>query len=133
MTTGNCSKCSNLKINGNLRNWGKYGNNSNQSGHKCQCTPFITQTNCTFLIQTHIKWTSPSCFGTSVPSSGRTHDQVLKTDCQTSAVTTAQISMRCIGTWILQNTGHYIFAVAIKKKVKQSRYRPGVAQRVPGS
>jgi len=50
------------------------------------------------LINTNIKWASPSSFGTSVLSSGRTHGQVLKTNCQFSAVTTVHISMRCINT-----------------------------------
>jgi len=37
----------------------------------CQSIPFITTTKCTFLINKNIKGASPTCFGTSVPPSGR--------------------------------------------------------------
>jgi len=40
-----------------------------------QNTPFITPTKYTFLLNTNIKCASPACFGTSVPSSGRTECQ----------------------------------------------------------
>jgi len=36
-------------------------------------TSFIIPTERTSLISTNIKWASPSCSGTCVPFSGRTH------------------------------------------------------------
>jgi len=38
-------------------------------------TPFIIKTECTFLISTHIKWNSPTCYGTCALYSGRTQFQ----------------------------------------------------------
>ena len=37
-----------------------------------QSAPFITSTKCTVLININMKGASTKCFGTSVPSSGRT-------------------------------------------------------------
>ena len=49
-----------------------------------QSTLFITSTKCTILINENIKGTSPKCFGTSVPFSGRTK-------CQQEAVVTGKL------------------------------------------
>jgi hypothetical protein len=47
----------------------------------CIYTPFVIPPECTFLITTDIKWASPTCFGTCVPSSEGTECQDLKTKC----------------------------------------------------
>jgi len=39
----------------------------------------------------------------------------------------------CVGTSALQAVYRVKVQITWKEKVKQSRYRPGVAQRVPGS
>jgi hypothetical protein len=60
-----------------------------------QRTPFIIQTECTFLISTYIKWASPACFGACVPSSGRTQCPFLGTKCYCVDAIYTSIALVC--------------------------------------
>ena len=63
-----------------------------------QHTPFIIQTTCTLLIITSIKWTSPACFSTCVPSSGRTQCQFLEVAIGRKLSATSTVHLKTIHT-----------------------------------
>jgi hypothetical protein len=48
-----------------------------------QCTLFIKSAKGTFFIGTNIKWASPTCFGTCIPSSGQSQFLKAKSYCKT--------------------------------------------------
>jgi hypothetical protein len=61
-----------------------------------QRAPIIMPTKCAFLISTNIKWASPTCFGTCVPSSEKTHCQFVKKTANVR-ITTLRSSHCCSG------------------------------------
>ena len=79
----------------------------------CHPTPFIVPNKCITLINTNFKWASLACFGTSVPSSGRTKCQFLKPN--------STVKLLFIGTW---SVAALSLASCIKRKTLQNILKP---------